>query len=105
MLDFWVYFIAMGLVGLLVGLVLQFRYKHWWSRIVCVILSFAIAGFLFGGASYLDHKEAYEVWNGGHCEICNGEWRLSGVTGRNSKTYYWSCEDCGNTIVNSVRFK
>lgn len=105
MLSFWVYFIGIGLVGLLVGLFWQFKYEHWWSKIICVVLSFMIIGFLFGGINYLDAKMSYETWNGGHCEICEGEWQLVAVAGRSYKTYYWSCEKCGNTIETSTMFK
>lgn len=71
------------------------------------ILTAALVGLAVGGMLTTSEKIDEARWNNGQCEECGGEWRLNGVTTTRmgSKTYYWSCLDCGNVIETSTRFK
>ena len=60
--------------------------------------------FVFVFAAKEQNKAMIERYNDGICTICGGEYEFAGSTRTNSsKTYYYTCEDCGHTIeVNRI---
>ena len=60
--------------------------------------------FVFVFAAKEQNKAMIERYNDGICTICGGEYEFAGGTRTNSsKTYYYTCEDCGYTIeVNRI---
>ena len=73
------------------------------SGIVGAVVAVAIMTF-FIGACISQKKAEIEYYNDGICTICGGEYEFAGGTRTNSsKTYYYTCEDCGHTIeVNRI---
>lgn len=60
--------------------------------------------FVFVFAAKEQSEAMAERYNDGICTICGGEYEFAGGTRTNSsKTYYYTCEDCGHTIeVNRI---
>ena len=79
--------------------------RKWLGAIVGVIISLAF-GFGFVGAITMEQEWDREAWNNGYCE-CGGSFELSAATKSKmgSKTFYYSCEDCGHTIETSSLIK
>ena len=60
--------------------------------------------FVFVFAAKEQSEAMAERYNDGICTICGGEYEFAGGTRTNSsKTYYYTCENCGHTIeVNRI---
>lgn len=62
--------------------------------------------FLYG-AIFLDARVDDEAWNNGVCPSCGQEWVFksgSAIRGAHGHEYYYSCDDCHNTIrIHSMR--
>lgn len=88
-----------GIVGLFTGLFIAIGRKHWWSKLLSVIICCAI---FFGCGCMLEQEHHNDIakFNNGICKQCSGEYRMSGTTRTNmgSKTFYYTCQDCGWTI-------
>ena len=96
-----------GLVGLPVGWLLAIGFDKWWSKlltfIVCCAIFFSIGTML--GQVGVNNRDDF---NNGVCVQCGGEYRMSGATRTRmgSKTFYYTCQDCGWTIeTNSLMNK
>ena len=87
-----------GLLGLPVGLLLAIGRDHWWSKLIAVVISFAICfgfGCMFGQENVTDTNK----FNNGICDQCGGEYRFTSSTRyRMTETFYYTCQDCGWTI-------
>ena len=88
-----------GLVGLPVGLVIAIGRNTWWGK----MLSFIICCAIFFGCGAMigqEHINDCNTFNNGVCIQCGGEYRMSGATRTRmgSKTFYYTCQDCGWTI-------
>ena len=65
-----------------------------------LILFFGLAICLAIGLSLAEAYADETAWNGGHCTECGNGYELSGVSHiRNGgDLFYYSCEECGDTI-------
>ena len=88
-----------GLIGLPIGLVIAMGFNKWWSKlltfIVCCAIFFSIGTML--GQVGVNNRDDF---NNGVCVQCGGEYCMSGATSTRmgSKTFYYTCQDCGWTI-------
>ena len=59
---------------------------------------------LISGAMIVESKWDADLWNGGICSVCEGEYKFSSATKyRTSHHYYYTCENCDHTIeLNSL---
>ena len=59
-----------------------------------------IAGLMYLGLRY-EAERSKEAYNEGICKVCGGEYRFSSVTHikNGGDRYYYTCEDCGHTIM------
>lgn len=68
-------------------------------EIVAIIIIVLLACiFLFGNKKA---SEAYDnkLWNGGHCNNCDGTWEYEQAVGHNGYTsYIYVCKNCGKRI-------
>lgn len=73
-------------------------------KIIVGVVIIAIFGiFIFIGV--LEAKQDKEKYNEGFCSHCNnGHFHLVAVNGKNSKTYYYECDNCYYTIKTSSYF-
>ena len=53
----------------------------------------------FAGLLHLEHKNDEQLWNDGNC-TCGKEWRLVSVdhVKNGGDLYYYTCDECNNTI-------
>ena len=65
-----------------------------------LVLMFGLAICLAIGLSLAEAYADETAWNGGHCAECGNGYELSGVSHiRNGgDLFYYSCEECGDTI-------
>ena len=65
-----------------------------------VLFLAALAGVMYLGLRY-ETNVSREAYNDGVCSVCGGEYRFSSVAHhRNgSDKFYYTCEDCGHTIM------
>lgn len=71
------------------------------KQLIGVILFLAaIAGVLYLGVKY-ETSVSQEAYNEGICSACGGEYQFSSASHvRNgSDRYYYTCEDCGHTVM------
>lgn len=71
--------------------------SKWWTKLLQALLGLAIGAIILGCLLYTEKEDARK-YNSGVCTECGGEYRFSGATGRNTKTYYYTCQDCDHTI-------
>lgn len=88
-----------GIVGLPVGLLITISRNHWWSKLLSLIICCAIF-FGFGAMVEQEHINDRDTFNNGICVQCGGEYRMSSATRTHmgSKTFYYTCQDCGWAI-------
>lgn len=96
--SFWICFGLLGLMFVPAILLFLICGSTWGSKIggaiVCLLFWFATAGVM-----YFEDKRDNEMWNGGICSVCEGEYNFSGASeSRTSHHYYYTCDDCGHTI-------
>lgn len=91
-----------ALVGLPVSLCVAFARKSIWSKVLSLVLTLTI---FFGIGCLLAQENNHDIenFNNGICIKCNGDYRMSGATRTRmgSKTFYYTCQDCGWTIETS----
>ena len=88
-----------GLIGLPVGLIIAIGRDTWWGKVLSFIICCAV------GQEEVNDRDTF---NNGVCVQCGGEYRMSGATRTHmgSKTFYYTCQDCGWTIeTNSLMNK
>lgn len=100
-------FIASGLLvsfifGTFICLVSVSNSKRKWLGWLVGITISLVFGFGFVGALAMEQEWDREAWNNGYCE-CGGSFELSAATKSKmgSKTFYYTCGDCGHTIETS----
>lgn len=87
-----------GLVGLPAGLLIAISRKHWWSKLLALVICCAIF-FGFGCGLGQENVNDRDTFNNGVCVKCGGEYRFTSSTHyRMSETFYYTCQDCGWTI-------
>jgi len=71
------------------------------KQLIGVILFLAaIVGAMYLGLRY-EARMSKEAYNEGVCSVCGGEYRFSSVAHHKngSDKFYYTCEDCGHTIM------
>lgn len=104
MLDILIVLLIMFPVGYFIVLMVSGGLGHrWWSIALQIIVGLLVAA-LFMGMLTLEAYNDEEKYNSGICEVCGGEFKFSGSSGRSTaRRYYYTCEDCDHTIsVNSI---
>ena len=103
MTQFWTCFGVMGLVGVPAILLFALGGADAVHRIggSAMVLAFWL---LISGAMVAEAKWDANLWNGGICSVCEGEYKFSDATKyRTSHHYYYTCENCDHTIeLNSL---
>lgn len=76
------------------------------SEIIIPILIVIFLILLFSvGMDKAAIKHDDKLWNGGHCDICDGAWEYEQAVGHMYQTtYIYICDKCGKRIeLNEVR--
>jgi len=71
------------------------------KQIIGVILFLAaLAGLMYLGLRH-ETEMSREAYNKGMCSVCGGEYHFSSVAHykNGSDRFYYTCEDCGHTIM------
>jgi DNA-directed RNA polymerase subunit RPC12/RpoP len=71
------------------------------KQLIGVILFLAaIAGALYLGVKY-EINVSREAYNNGICSACGGKYQFSSAihVKSGSDRYYYTCEDCGHTVM------
>ena len=71
------------------------------KTIIGIILFFAIlAGIMYLGLTY-ENAISKEAYHEGICTMCGGAYRFSGSSHikNGGDRYYYTCEDCGHTVM------
>lgn len=67
------------------------------KALIIVVFITVVCGLLFVEIS-IDNAN----WNEGYCDRCGGKWVFTnGSIEKQRKTYWYTCEDCGNVISTS----
>lgn len=95
-----------GIMGLPVGLLIAIGRDTWWGKMLAILISCGIC-FGFGCMFGQENINDTDKFNNGVCKQCGGEYRFTSSTCyRMSKTFYYTCQDCGWTIeTNSLMNK
>lgn len=74
--------------------------KEFIRSVVIILVVFGFIGLAILGAT-ANVKSAHAHWNNGVCELCGGAYQFSsGSHIRNGgDRFYYTCEDCGHTIM------
>ena len=86
-------------VGLFIALLTPNGIKKIAPRVIAIILVSSMIGCGIAGLFWMEYKNDEQSWNGGLCP-CGEEWRLVNVehTKNGSDFYYYTCDECNNTI-------
>jgi len=74
--------------------------KNYFSSIIIILVVFGFIGLGIAGG-IADGKAAKERWNNGICELCGGAYQFSSASHvhNGGDRFYYTCEDCGHTII------
>ena len=67
--------------------------------IACIIVAILVVAAIYIFVYALQVKEDNKIWNGGHCDVCEGDWEYEQAVGhRSSTSYIYVCSKCGKRI-------
>jgi hypothetical protein len=73
--------------------------------IMGIIITVLLIVGLYIFVDQLSIKQDNKIWNGGHCDVCEGKWEYEQAVGHRSTTsYIYVCSKCGKRIeISEVR--
>ena len=74
-------------------------------RLIAIITVLVIIGFVMNLFDERERNKEIKTFNEGICTECGGRYQFAGASGHTTKTYYYTCDECGHTIEMSEIMK
>lgn len=69
------------------------------TTVVIIAVFIVLGAAIVFGVDTIATAHDDKLWNGGHCDVCDGAWQYEQAVGhRSSTSYIYVCKDCGKRI-------